>query len=91
MAVITGGDSGIGRSVAVHFAREGMAGCIISHLKEELQDAQETLGMVAAEGSNCTLVAGDIGDPKASGMYSWTHGIAVLFCCPLHSSSLPWP
>ncbi|ACO47899.1 SDR family oxidoreductase [Deinococcus deserti] len=60
VALITGGDSGIGRAVAVHFAREG-ADVAILYLNEE-QDAQETLAMVQEEGRRGVLIAGDIGD-----------------------------
>lgn len=57
-ALITGGDSGIGRSVAVHFAREG-ADIAIVYL-DETQDARETKTMVEAEGKSCLLIQGDI-------------------------------
>ncbi|HEY8400703.1 MAG TPA: SDR family oxidoreductase, partial [Cytophagaceae bacterium] len=60
VALITGGDSGIGRSVAVHFAREG-ADIAIIYLNED-KDAQETRGMVEKEGRKCILIAGDIGN-----------------------------
>ncbi|PNY79516.1 SDR family oxidoreductase [Deinococcus koreensis] len=60
VALITGGDSGIGRAVAVHFAREG-ADVAILYLDEH-QDAQDTLKMVQAEGRRGLLIAGDIGD-----------------------------
>lgn len=60
IALITGGDSGIGRAVAVHFAREG-ADLAIVYLNEHT-DAQETKTMVEAEGSKCILLAGDVGD-----------------------------
>lgn len=60
VAVITGGDSGIGRSVAVAFAREG-ADVAILHL-EEHDDAAETCAMVEREGGACHAIAGDIGD-----------------------------
>ncbi|ACT91532.1 SDR family oxidoreductase [Dyadobacter fermentans] len=59
-ALITGGDSGIGRSVAVHFAREG-ADVAIVYLNEG-QDANDTKAMVEAEGKNCLLIQGDIRD-----------------------------
>ncbi|ALI99050.1 SDR family oxidoreductase [Rufibacter tibetensis] len=59
-ALITGGDSGIGRSVAVHFAREG-ADVAIVYLDEE-QDAQDTRKLVEAEGQKCVLIPGDLRD-----------------------------
>jgi NAD(P)-dependent dehydrogenase (short-subunit alcohol dehydrogenase family) len=58
VALITGGDSGIGRSVAVHFAREGAQVAII-YLNEN-QDAEETKQLVEAEGKSCLLIPGDI-------------------------------
>ncbi len=58
VALITGGDSGIGRSVAVHFAREG-ADVAIVYL-DESQDAQDTQKMVEDEGKKCLLIKGDI-------------------------------
>ncbi|WHZ04509.1 SDR family oxidoreductase [Neobacillus sp. YX16] len=59
-AIITGGDSGIGKSVAIYFAKEG-ADVAISYL-EEHQDAEETKALVEAEGRKCLLFAGDIGN-----------------------------
>ena len=58
VALITGGDSGIGRSVAVHFAREG-ADIAIVYL-DETEDAQKTKQMVEAEGKSCLLIRGDV-------------------------------
>lgn len=59
-AIVTGGDSGIGRAVAVAFAQEG-ADVAILYLDEE-DDARETRRMVEAEGRRCVAIAGDIGD-----------------------------
>lgn len=60
-AIITGGDSGIGRAVAVLFAREG-ADVAVFYLDEHA-DAKETKRCVEAEGRRCVLQAGDVGDP----------------------------
>jgi NAD(P)-dependent dehydrogenase (short-subunit alcohol dehydrogenase family) len=59
IAVITGGDSGIGRAVSVHFAREGADLAIIYHPREE-EDAQKTKSLVEAEGRRCLLIPGDL-------------------------------
>jgi len=60
-ALVTGGDSGIGRAVAVLYAREG-ADVAISYLPEEESDAEETLQAVEAEGRRCVLIPGDLSD-----------------------------
>src|ERR687890_2634665 len=63
VAVITGGDSGIGRAVAIAYAREG-ADILISYLNEqEDEDARETARHVEAAGRRCVLLPGDIADP----------------------------
>jgi NAD(P)-dependent dehydrogenase (short-subunit alcohol dehydrogenase family) len=62
VAVITGGDSGIGRAVAIAFAKEG-AHVLISYLNEH-KDAEETRRLVEAEGARCEIVPGDIGSPE---------------------------
>ncbi|KAB7733265.1 SDR family oxidoreductase [Rudanella paleaurantiibacter] len=59
IALITGGDSGIGRAVSVHYAREGADLAIIYHPREE-QDAQETKRLIEAEGRRCLLLPGDL-------------------------------
>lgn len=60
-AVITGGDSGIGRAVAIAFAREG-ADVLIAYLDED-EDARSTADLVEKAGRECELVRGDIADP----------------------------
>jgi NAD(P)-dependent dehydrogenase (short-subunit alcohol dehydrogenase family) len=62
VALITGGDSGIGRAVAVLFAREG-ADIAIAYLDEH-EDAEETKRAVEKEGQHCITFAGDVADPK---------------------------
>ncbi|HBB88229.1 MAG TPA: short-chain dehydrogenase [Blastocatellia bacterium] len=59
VALITGGDSGIGRAVAVLFAREG-ADVAITHLPQEAGDARETLAAIEAEGREAIAISGDI-------------------------------
>lgn len=59
-ALITGGDSGIGRAVAIAFAREG-ADVAIAYLCEH-EDAEETKRLVEADGRRCLTIADDAGD-----------------------------
>src|SRR4026209_1504786 len=61
VALITGGDSGIGRSVAVLYAREG-ADIAVAYLNEH-EDAEDTKRAVEKEGRRCILMSGDVADP----------------------------
>jgi NAD(P)-dependent dehydrogenase (short-subunit alcohol dehydrogenase family) len=62
-AIITGGDSGIGRAVAVLYAREG-ADIALIYLSDEQEDAVETKRHIEAEGQRCILIPGDVRDPQ---------------------------
>jgi NAD(P)-dependent dehydrogenase (short-subunit alcohol dehydrogenase family) len=62
VALITGGDSGIGRAVAIAFAKEG-ADVAIVHLEED-EDAEETRASVEEHGGRCLVLRGDIGNPE---------------------------
>jgi NAD(P)-dependent dehydrogenase (short-subunit alcohol dehydrogenase family) len=62
VAIITGGDSGIGQAVAVAFAKEG-ADCMVAYLDEH-DDANETKRLVEEQGRRCELIAGDIGNER---------------------------
>ncbi|KMM46590.1 oxidoreductase [Cellulomonas sp. A375-1] len=64
-ALITGGDSGIGRAVAIAFAREG-ADVAIGYLAEEQEDADETARWVREAGRSCVLVPGDLRDEQTA-------------------------
>ncbi|MEK6311691.1 MULTISPECIES: SDR family oxidoreductase [Curtobacterium] len=61
-AVITGGDSGIGKAVAIAFAREG-ADVLISYLPDEEDDAQDTKRWIEEAGRTAVLLPGDVSDP----------------------------
>src|SRR5689334_22862367 len=61
-AIVTGGDSGIGRATAIAFAKEG-ADVAIVYLNER-DDAAETKRLIEAEGRRCIAIAGDVGDEK---------------------------
>lgn len=62
VAIITGGDSGIGRSVAIYFAKEG-ANVVVVYLNEH-DDAEETKKFIENEGTSCLLIAGDVGNEE---------------------------
>ncbi len=61
VAIITGGDSGIGRAVAIMYAQEGANVAIVYRSSHD--DANDTRRMVEQEGRKCILLAGDVGDP----------------------------
>ncbi|HEY0511049.1 MAG TPA: SDR family oxidoreductase [Thermoanaerobaculia bacterium] len=63
VALVTGGDSGIGRAVAYLYAREG-ADVAIVHLPEEQRDADETRQAIEEEGRRCLSIPGDLRDPQ---------------------------
>ncbi len=64
-AIVTGADSGIGRAVAIAFAREG-ADVVLSYLPEEEKDAQEVVKLVQEAGRTAVAVPGDLKDEKYS-------------------------
>lgn len=64
-ALITGGDSGIGRAVAVTFAKEG-ADVAVAHLPQEQTDAEQTKALVEAEGRRCVLLPADLRTHEAN-------------------------
>lgn len=67
VAVITGGDSGIGRAVAIAYAKEG-ANLVLNYLSEEHSDAEETKRIAEEAGAQVVLAPGDISEPGTSDM-----------------------
>ncbi|KAF8167300.1 NAD(P)-binding protein [Crassisporium funariophilum] len=59
-AIVTGGDSGIGRAAAIMFAREGCSGITITYLPEEEEDVQDAKKMIEDAGAKCNPVKGDL-------------------------------
>ncbi|MGO6980887.1 SDR family oxidoreductase [Rhizobium leguminosarum] len=89
-AIITGGDSGIGRAVAIAYAREG-ADLLLSYLDED-EDADETKRLVEQAGRKAILVSGDIQDPAHCGQIVETAvkelgGIDILVNNAAHQAS----
>ena len=64
VAIVTGGDSGIGRAVSLHFAIEGAKVVIVYY--DEDEDANKTKELIEKEGGECLLIAGDIGKEEFS-------------------------
>lgn len=60
VALITGGDSGIGRATAILYAREGASIAIV--YRDETEDAEKTAALVEEEGGHCLLIKGDVAD-----------------------------
>ena len=89
-ALITGGDSGIGRAVAIAFAKEG-ADVAIAYLNEHT-DAEETAGLVRAEGRECVLLPGDLADRQhcydvVEETVKRLHGLDIL----VNNAATQWP
>src|SRR5580698_8309888 len=83
-ALVTGGDSGIGRAAAIAFAREG-ADVVINYLPSEERDAKEVIALIEAEGHKAFAIPGDISNEKfARKLVKDAHrklgGLDVLAC-----------
>src|SRR5438132_7542344 len=91
VALITGGDSGIGRAVAVLYAREGTDVAVV-FLPQEKRDAEETAQAVQVEGRRCLLIPGDVKDPEfcraaVEQTVEEFSGLDILVNTPLFSST----
>jgi NAD(P)-dependent dehydrogenase (short-subunit alcohol dehydrogenase family) len=83
-ALVTGGDSGIGRATAIAFAREG-ADVAINYLPSEEADAKEVISLIAQEGHKAIALPGDIGDEKfcaklVKAAHKQLGGLDILAC-----------
>lgn len=63
-AIVTGGDSGIGRAAAIMFAREGCTGITVTYLPEEHEDAKAAKASLEEAGATVNLVSGDLMDEQ---------------------------
>lgn len=83
--LITGGDSGIGRAVAIAAAKEGAAGVVVAHLPQEAADAESTAQEVRRAGAQCHLMPGDLRTHEANvslarAAVAALGGLDVLIC-----------
>lgn len=79
LAEIAGGDSGIGRAVAIHFAREGADVAILYKDEREHKDADEVVSLVEKEGRRCLKFAGDVRKKEVrKRCASWTYHNCIL-------------
>ncbi|KAJ3500028.1 hypothetical protein NLJ89_g9971 [Agrocybe chaxingu] len=85
-AIITGGDSGIGRAAAIMFAREGASGITITHLPEEIEDAKDAKKMIEDSGALCNVVLADLGDAKKSWRITSRHSESWTYSSTMRRS-----
>jgi short chain dehydrogenase len=85
-ALVTGGDSGIGRAAAIAFAREG-ADVAIAYLADEEADAKEVIDLIEAEGRKALALPGDISKKRGAG--NWSKRLSPASVVSTFSSSMP--